>query len=357
MKILLLTNMWPVKDRPHFGIFVKNFYEELTKRNIAAHVLKPDNLQKGLFGSLRKYLELRSKVFKLKERFDICQVEFAFPTDIASWGFSEKKFKKKVVVFHGSDVYLWQRVPLGKLFYKNIFKKADAVVFPSKHAAKFIKEHFKKLPENIFIIPRGIDSQFLKEGSKEEARSKLGIEKEEIVILSVANFIPLKNQKTIVEALKGLSTDKKVRMIFVGDGPEKPEVEEKALKITSTNLSIEFPGPVPREKVYLYFEASDIFVSASFSEGFPVTIQEAMAKGLCVVASDIPPHHEAIEPFKTGLFFNPSNPNELRDILQMVIEDENVRKALGEEAKKSPAIWTMEKTVDEYLKVYNLILS
>lgn len=355
MKVAILTNMWPSGNRPYFGIFVKKFADELKKRDVSVQVVKPAFEGSGYFLKFKKYLSLRSALRSLKSEFEVLQVEYAFPTDVATWWLPRPPYNKKVVVFHGSDVFLWKKIPFGSKAYRQIVKSSNALVFPSKNLLDSFSSTFR--PEvPCFVIPRGIDEAMFEKSEKEECRKMLGLSDFDVVILSVANFVALKNHKTIIEALSKLKTEKRVVAVFVGDGPQRNTIEELAEKLKG-KVKVIFAGATPYEKVRYYYDSADIFVSASLSEGYSVSVQEAMAKGLSVVVSDIPAHREAVENLKTGLLFNPENPEELSELLDTLVKDENLRNSLGEAARKSDKIWTMQRTVDEYLKVYKLVLS
>jgi len=352
VKLLIITNMWPLPQKPNFGIFVKNFCEELALRNFPFKVIYPE---KQYEFSPFKYLALWQKLASMKETFDLAQVEYAFPTDLTTRGSNRLRFRNKIIVFHGSDLRLWRRLPAGKRIYQKMIDDAAAVVFPSRRSAGEIQENFKLDSAKSFVIPRGIDLIFLNPVNREVSRKDLGIPDSEVVILTVANFVPVKNHLTILKALQSLKPQVKTTVCFVGDGPTRVKVEKEASKLNVSNLKVVFAGSVPKEEVVKYYDAADIFVTASLSEGYNVSLQEAMARGLAIIASDIPAHREALEENKTGLFFSPLDSSYLSELLNVLIKDERLRKELGMAARKSGSIWTIKRTVDEYLKLYNLL--
>jgi glycosyltransferase involved in cell wall biosynthesis len=343
--------MWPLKGRPNFGIFVKNFCDELVSRKFPFEIIYPEKTHSF---SVLKYVWLWKRLAAYKETFDLLQVEYAFPTDLATWGKNRLKYYNKILVFHGSDLKLWRRLPFGQGLYQKMFFSCDAVVFPSKFALEEMKDIFDLSGKQLFVIPRGIDSIFLTPRNKEALRKEMGISDSDVVIVSVANFVPVKNHLTIFKALEKLNPPKRTQVIFVGDGPLRGRLEKYARKILKPNLNVVFVGAVDKREIIKYYDVADIFVTASLSEGYPVALQEAMARGLAIVASDIPAHREVLLENETGLFFPPQRDDHLSEILASLIEEERLREKLGEAACNSEAIWTMKRTVDEYIKVYNL---
>ncbi len=109
-------------------------------------------------------------------------------------------------------------------------------------------------------------------------------------VISVGRFIPIKDPATLVRAFaEGAGRDD--RLVMVGEGPLAGEVEAVAAA-RGVEERVRFTGLVPRDEVYRLNRAGDVFVTTSRGEGLPVAMLEAMACGLPVVASDIPPHRE-----------------------------------------------------------------
>jgi glycosyltransferase involved in cell wall biosynthesis len=81
--------------------------------------------------------------------------------------------------------------------------------------------------------------------------------------------------------------------VIIGNGPERPPLARLSAQ-AGIGERVEFTGEVDRQSVYERMLASDIFISASRVEGLPLAVMEAMACGLPVVLSDIPPHREIV---------------------------------------------------------------
>ena len=94
-------------------------------------------------------------------------------------------------------------------------------------------------------------------------------------------------------------------------------------------VDIELLGVYEQAKLPSVYASSDVFVLASFTEGHPKVLLEAMACGLPCVASDCPGNRSLIAHEKTGLLFNPHDPKALTECLRRVLEDPALAARLG----------------------------
>jgi glycosyltransferase involved in cell wall biosynthesis len=138
-------------------------------------------------------------------------------------------------------------------------------------------------------------------------------------IVSVGRFAYPKDFATLLEALALLETD--YRATLVGDGPDLAEVA------AAVPDQVELLGA--RGDVSDLLARSDVFVLSSRSEGFPVSILEAMAAGLPVVATDVGGVAEAVVDGETGILVPAADPNALAGALERLIADVELRRRLG----------------------------
>ena len=138
-------------------------------------------------------------------------------------------------------------------------------------------------------------------------------------IISVGRFAYPKDFATLLEALTLLETEHHATL--VGDGPDVAEVAD------AVPDQVELLGA--RGDVSDLLARADIFVLSSRSEGFPVSILEAMAAGLPVVATDVGGVAEAVVDGETGILVRAAAPQPLADALEKLIVDVGLRRRLG----------------------------
>lgn len=168
---------------------------------------------------------------------------------------------------------------------KYLYKSVDKIITVSDDDKAFLKEYYKIDSE---VIYNGIDYRPIEQIvlSKEELRDKLNIKKDKQIYLTVARFDFPKGYDILINAIKILK-DKKLLdnklFLFVGDG----ELIDKIKNLVDEfelNKNIIFMGK--RTDVYELMKSADCFILPSRWEGFPITLIEAMACNLPIIASN-----------------------------------------------------------------------
>ena len=208
----------------------------------------------------------------------------------------------------------------GKLLGSYIAKK-EFVAFQNadiKTVVSYTLGNIYSRVSNIHVIQNGADEQlFFKPDSdlKSKLRTKLNLNLNSKIFLSIGALTPLKDPKTLVEAFLEKMPDENDFLLILGDGPEMNDLKLKV----ENHPQIQLLGFKNNPNEYL--QAADVFISCSHSEGLPNTVVEAASCGLYCVLSDIPQHREIFEE-KSGQssFFSCSNVSELSSLLAQNIE-------------------------------------
>ena len=174
-----------------------------------------------------------------------------------------------------------------------------------------------RLSSRVELIPNGVDTQlFVPAGTTPRSGPPR--------VLYVGRLSPEKNLKTIVHATSSLGAGATVTMI--GAGPLRGDLEALA---RARQVEIKLPGIVEQAKLPAVYGAADVFVLASFTEGHPKVLLEAMACGVPCVASDCAGNRSLITDGETGLLFDPRRPDDLAQRLQRVLDDPALAARLG----------------------------
>lgn len=164
---------------------------------------------------------------------------------------------------------------------------ATELIVPTKKTYDLFKEKYK-YERNVHIVPTGIEvERFYKENidSKkvDEIRKRHGLSKSDFVVLFVGRIAKEKDVEFLISAHEYLAKNYKSKLLIVGDGPDLERYKKLAHKLNLDEYVI-FAGKVPWEDVTLYYQIADVFATASTSETQGLTVIEAMAASLPVVA-------------------------------------------------------------------------
>lgn len=139
---------------------------------------------------------------------------------------------------------------------------------------------------------------------------------------------------------------------LVGGTPDEgPEAEQEVRR--SAGSAVRFLGPRTHEELPALYAQADIFCLASWWEATPLTILEAMASGLAIVATDVGGIPQLVTHGETGILVPPHSPTSLADALTRLIDDDAVRTAMGEEGRnRVRARHDMSRVAEDINRVY-----
>jgi glycosyltransferase involved in cell wall biosynthesis len=146
-----------------------------------------------------------------------------------------------------------------------------------------------------------------------------------VTVLSVGRLRAPKDFTTLVRAVAACEPGS-VRLQIAGDGPDRDRVAGEIARL-GLGAAVELLGA--RDDVQDLLAAADIFVLSSRSEGMPMTVLEAMAAGLPVVASAVGGVPEAVGDGETGTLVPPGDPDALGRALAVLVADAELRDRLG----------------------------
>ncbi len=172
---------------------------------------------------------------------------------------------------------------------------------------------------------------------------------EAVEILHVGRFDLPKNHVGMLKAFK-LLHDRfpQCRLTLVGDGDLRSEIEKT---ITELDLAPWVTLAGMQKNVYPYLNQADIFTLPSVYEGNPMSIIEAMGSGLPIAASNVGGIPDMVEDGKTALLFEPGE-EAICAAWVRLLESEDLRKTLGENAKKESIRFSAAKMAERYAEIY-----
>ena len=236
-------------------------------------------------------------------------------------------------------------------FYNQIIAVSDSVLNDMKG---------KGLPlKKMHMLSNGIDlSRFTATSSeqvKRQLKEELNVPQDKTLITMISSLTTEKGHTTALEAMKQLSkTHDNFHLLIVGDGPERQSLESLSESFELDSF-VTFAGK--RYDVPNILEISDIFLLASYIEGLPMAMLEAMASGKAIVATHVGDVAMALEE-QSGKVIKPNDSDGIVQALSEFLESDNIRNTYGHRARMRVENHFSSKTMTEkYCEIYNTVTS
>ncbi len=219
---------------------------------------------------------------------------------------------------------------------------ADHVIAVSRHVKAWTRKCFFVRPEKITVIPNGWQpSENSSLPGRDDLRRRLGFSPDNMVILFIGRCEDrVKNALLVHRTMETLYA-------------HRPQVRLLAIPGTSFPAASWFhaTGVVPHEDIAAYCRVADIFVNVSLSEGLPLTLVEAMAAGLPVIAAPVGGITDIVRHRENGLLLQ-SGGGDLADLLVCLIDNPALRNRLGGQARRDVEHLTWDEISRRTLELY-----
>lgn len=207
----------------------------------------------------------------------------------------------------------------------------------------------------IHVVPLGVDRDMgISPGpapSPNLGGRKLNSPGRPFHVACVGQLQPAKGLHVLLDAAALLRAQgRNLRVTLVGDGPYAASLAERA---RSTGVDVVFTGRLNQDRVRAVYADSDAFVLASFAEGVPVVLMEAMACGVPCVATRIAGIPELIRDGVDGLLVTPSDVEELARAVATLMDDDQISRRLANSARaRVGELYALDTNVDQLTKVF-----
>ena len=232
---------------------------------------------------------------------------------------------------------------------------ATELIVPTNKIYKLFKEKYR-FEKNIHIIPTGIEvERFYEENidpkEVKNLRKSLDISKKEFIILFVGRLAEEKNIEFLIQSQKNLvKYNKDIKLLIVGDGPDKEKYEDLA-KSLNLQENVIFTGKAAWDDMPYYYHISDVFATASKTETQGLTIIEAMASDVVPVCMRDEAFNSMITEDLNGLFFETNE--EYENQILRLYENKEERMRFDKQARIQAEHYSSKNYAERVLEVYN----
>ena len=304
------------------------------KRKLERHLNKLRS-ERALIAHLKKY-DLKNSIVHI---------------ELAPWQalFSLARLAAKTRVFitaHNSlpPVPRW-RYLLWKIKLKTISRFKNFNFFSSNHESKnyfkqfFPSDFWEKIKVTYTSVnPLEIEEALAAEFDRDALKEKFNIPRDKFLVLCVGQFIDRKGRWTFLEAAKKVAAkDKDIAFVWISNSKPSAEDLEKAKEFgLAERFRLVTSDKVGKERMDLFklFRLADAFVLASFVEGLPISLLEAMALGIPSVSTNVNAIPEAIKNNETGILIKAGDSDGLARAIETLKNDETLREKLSKNGRE-----------------------
>ena len=224
--------------------------------------------------------------------------------------------------------------------------------------------------DKIKIIQLGLDLQRFNEDEDSKRvvfRERYGIAHDEIAIGIIGRIVPVKNHSLFVAAAKELlvSTDQKIRLIVIGDGDMRPQMENE---LKDAGIDYAYYPNDPRHATAIctswltnmdeVLAGLDIVALTSHNEGTPVSLIEAQAASRPLVSTNVGGVSDVVMDHQSGFITEPGNATQFAAALQQLAEQPRLRASFGEQGRRHvTGTFSYQRLVTDMSAYYHRLLT
>lgn len=265
---------------------------------------------------------------------------------------------------YGALAKLWR--PAMSVIYTEHGRLSDTPPSPKRRLANTV---FGRLPGAVFAVSRELRDHIVDEGfspavadviyngidigpvssdaERASVRQELGVRDDTFVIGTIARLDPVKDLGTLIRAVALLPQD--CMLLVIGDGSQMLPLKQEAIA-AAIGDRVRFLGQ--RDDARRWLAGCDVYANSSISEGVSLTILEAMAAALPVVATAVGGTPEVVDT-ASGLLVPSRDSRALAAALADLRSDASRRRSIGRAARQRvQAHFTMDRMVADYRRVY-----
>ncbi|NVB83372.1 MAG: glycosyltransferase [Kofleriaceae bacterium] len=255
-----------------------------------------------------------------------------------------------VATAHAADVALLQRARLGRHLARFILDRTDMFLPVSSYLARSVDALVGHRVRHR-VVPMGVSAERFQPKPPDPASR---------MILFVGKLVPKKGLRYLLEAV-ALLVERGVRahLVIVGGGPLEPDVRADVTRL-GLDATVELAGWVKNTELpAVYARAAVVCVPSIIdergeTEGMPVVVQEALASGRVVVASEVSGIPDVIDDGRNGFLVPPRDPAALAAALERaLLISPQVRAAVGSAARETALSHTWERVAERYAEVFD----
>jgi glycosyltransferase involved in cell wall biosynthesis len=307
---------------------------------------------------------------------DVLHCHITYPSGYAGVRLSRLRNYPLMVTPHGADIQTIPEIghglrldPVLNKKITHVIRSADRVTAISNNIEKVILDAGARR-DKVKLIPNGVDIERFNKPVLHDVRSRLGVEPDARLIVTIGAFNLRKGQDYLVRAMPAiLNAEPRARLVIVGNGTEAllPEIKQYGLVgkviltggiVPSSDILLGRNSDVPDYLADL-LRSSDLYVSAGIqnnAEGLSLAVLEAMASGLPVVASAISGNTDVVKDGENGYLVRPASEEALASGITRILSQDDIRRFMAGEARRTATNYDWLNVARQYIALYEEVI-
>ncbi len=237
------------------------------------------------------------------------------------------------------------------VFSRFVLKNASKIIAITPWELGFIKKYGGK-KENIIVIPNGMGHEFFKKVKSNDFRKKHAILPNKKIVLFLGRLNQTKGPDQFIIIAQSILQERK-DIVFVIRGPDEG-MKSLVKKMIGNEKSILLLDKTPdRKEIIKTYQAADVYVMPSYREGLPLTLFEAFASGLPVVASPVNGIPYELKEEENGFLVNYKDISKFKKRILQLIDNKNLRGKISRNNIAKAKQYDWDIISDKILAVYN----
>lgn len=257
--------------------------------------------------------------------------------------------RTRVVHTEHSSIRGWRR----RWLERQLARGTDAIVAVSRDVERGMVDDIGVARTAVRMIVNGVDTARFRRDDRlrQSARSEYGLRREHLAFGVVARLAPVKALEVLLDAFAMVwRRHPEARLLIAGDGPCRDALRAQGAALALSD-AVRFLGEVQDPQRVM--NSLDVYVLSSDSEGMNLTLLEAMASSLPVVATAVGGNPEVVDGNVTGLLVPRRSPEQLAQAMARMIEEPGMRARMGEcGADRVRRTFSQDATFAAYLRLY-----
>jgi len=242
---------------------------------------------------------------------------------------------------------------------KKLAELCDQIVLPTQKEKEHLIQYYHAPADKIRIVPCGVDLELFKPMDKLSVRRHLGFHVNDLIILYVGRYSPIKGLDRLLKSFSYLRRPLLPRLVMVG-GDGKHSSMFKQLQCKAKALHIEnrlmFAGRVDQQILSQYYSAADVLVVPSYYESFGLVALEALACGTPVVTTSVGAMEDIVKDGITGYVATDPNPQHFAGCIEAILQMQKQNGLSPSKIRASVSEFTWSRSASLLLEAYRAAL-